>query len=117
MEKVGEKDRELQKFDYLQNKNCFLCEIKSIFHIFLRAFFWGKKIAGISFNVLNIVLNMLTKLTIKPTDRRNCAHYFLLLNFSEFNITFSVINHCVFITLNMHLPIKIFIFFKLFSKF
>ena len=79
MEKVGEEDRELQKFDYLQNKNCFLCEIKSIFHIFLRAFFWGKKIAGISFNVLNIVLNVLTKLTIKPTDRRQlCSLYFVV---------------------------------------
>ena len=32
--KCGKKGKKLQKFDYLENENTFLDEIKSIFHSF-----------------------------------------------------------------------------------
>ena len=37
--KCGKKGKKLQKFDYLENENTFLDEIKSIFHSFWRAIF------------------------------------------------------------------------------
>ena len=47
--------RQIQKFEYLENKKSFLDEIKSIFHSFWRATIWLKKkhlmkIADTSFN-------------------------------------------------------------------
>ena len=41
---LGEKEgkREIQKLEYLENEKGSLDEIKSIFHIFLRAFIWLK---------------------------------------------------------------------------
>ena len=45
---------EIQKFEYLENKKCFLCEIKNIFQKFWRDIIWLKKsswkIADTSFN-------------------------------------------------------------------
>ena len=52
---TGIKKREIQKFEYLENKMSFLDEIKNIFHSFWRAIIWLKiknwwKIADTSFN-------------------------------------------------------------------
>ena len=38
--KYGKKTNKLQKFDYLENENSFLDEIKSIFYSFGRAITW-----------------------------------------------------------------------------
>ena len=50
-------DREIQKFEYLENEKSFFDEIKSIFHIFSRAIIWWKnkkliKIADTTFNIM-----------------------------------------------------------------
>ena len=35
-------DTEIQKFEYLENEESFLDEIKSIFHSYLKAIIWWK---------------------------------------------------------------------------
>ena len=40
--KCEEEEEKLQKFEYLENKNSFLDEIKNIFHTFWRAIIWCK---------------------------------------------------------------------------
>ena len=42
--KFGKEGKDLQKFEYLENENSFLDEIKNNFHSFWRAIIWWKKI-------------------------------------------------------------------------
>ena len=39
-----DKKKEIQKFEYLENENSILDEMKNIFHSFSRATIWWKKI-------------------------------------------------------------------------
>ena len=41
MNKEGEKD--IQKFDFIQDKSNLLCKVRSIFENFVSALFWLKK--------------------------------------------------------------------------
>ena len=51
LEKKGK--AEIQKFEYLEDKKCFLPEIKSISHKYLMVTIWwiNKKIVDTSFNI------------------------------------------------------------------
>ena len=44
-----EGNRQIQKIEYTENEKSFSDEIKSIFHNFLRAIIWLKKVLDLSF--------------------------------------------------------------------
>ena len=41
--KSGKEQEKIQKFEYLENENSFLDEIKNFFHTFWQAIIWWKK--------------------------------------------------------------------------
>ena len=89
----GQKGKKIQKFEYLENENCFFDEIKNFFYSFWRAIIWWKKwnwkeIAGASFNGISrkrweICSKLITKTPVFRQGLNISAIVFLLLTMNK----------------------------------